>query len=540
MQIARYYHTLRYLKWSQIYWRLFYKVVKTVPDLSEPPNLRAKVSSWVKPIDKQKKLIGEQSFNFLNETHEIFSESDWNNNSIEKLWLYNLHYFDDLCAVDAKIRYSSHAKLISRWIAENIPGYGNGWEPYPLSLRICNWIKWALSGNKLHHEWIHSLAIQVRYLRNKLEWHLLGNHLFSNAKALVFAGLFFEGKEADSWLQKGLAILDLEISEQVLEDGGNFELSTMYHAIFLEDLLDVINVLRCYGYKIPPKLDTLIPLMFCWMKAMTHSDGEISFFNDAAHGIAAKTNELNRYVNRLSIHLDNNIVTDLVHLKSSGYVHAENNDALLIMDVAPIGPDYLPGHAHADTLSIEFSLFKNRIIVNSGTSCYGTSEERLRQRSTSAHSTVEINGENSSEVWGGFRVARRARPIGAKSWRTNSDIHISCAHDGYQRLVGKPIHQREVVLGDKSLVIVDRINGHYDTAVGRLYLHPLIIVELSDNPVSGKLKLPDGKMLMWQVKGCEAQIKKSTYHPEFGKSIENHYLELTFKQNQSEVILSWN
>jgi hypothetical protein len=33
---------------------------------------------------------------------------------------------------------------------------------------------------------------------------------------------------------------------------------------------------------------------------------------------------------------------------------------VLILDVAPVGPDYLPGHAHADTLSFELSLFGQR------------------------------------------------------------------------------------------------------------------------------------------------------------------------------------
>ena len=54
----------------------------------------------------------------------------------------------------------------------------------------------------------------------KIEWHILGNHLFANAKALVFAGLFFQGKEANAWLVKGSRILSNEVPEQILPDGG--------------------------------------------------------------------------------------------------------------------------------------------------------------------------------------------------------------------------------------------------------------------------------------------------------------------------------
>jgi hypothetical protein len=58
-------------------------------------------------------------------------------------------------------------------------------------------------GNVLSKKCIKSLAIQARWLSKRIEWHILGNHLFSNAKALVFAGLFFSSKESENWLKKG-------------------------------------------------------------------------------------------------------------------------------------------------------------------------------------------------------------------------------------------------------------------------------------------------------------------------------------------------
>ena len=82
-------------------------------------------------------------------------------------------------------------KTLEKWIEENPPAIGNAWEPYTISLRVVNWIKWALKGNTLKDSYTHSLAIQVRYLQSSLEIHLLGNHLIANAKALFFAGLFF-------------------------------------------------------------------------------------------------------------------------------------------------------------------------------------------------------------------------------------------------------------------------------------------------------------------------------------------------------------
>jgi uncharacterized heparinase superfamily protein len=53
---------------------------------------------------------------------------------------------------------------------------------------------------------------------------------------------FFQVKSLKIWLKKGLKIINDELNEQVLNDGGNFERSPMYHSIFLEDLLDLINI----------------------------------------------------------------------------------------------------------------------------------------------------------------------------------------------------------------------------------------------------------------------------------------------------------
>ena len=92
-----------------------------------------------------------------------------------------------------------------RWIAENPAPHGNGWEPYPLSLRIVNWIKWLVrqpAGDPAASIAIcRSLELQSHVLSQRLENDLLGNHLFENAKALIFAGCFFEGAAADAMVR---------------------------------------------------------------------------------------------------------------------------------------------------------------------------------------------------------------------------------------------------------------------------------------------------------------------------------------------------
>ncbi len=468
-------------------------------------------------------MRGPREFCFLNVSGGL--ERGWDDASRAKLWLYNLHYFDDLNAEGAAARDAWHVALMDDWIREYPPGGGTGWEPYPTSLRIVNWIKRHLDGRPLSAGQRESLAVQVRWLSRRLEWHLLGNHLFANAKALVMAGLVFDGAEADRWLAKGLSIVHRELLEQVLPDGGNFERSTMYHSIFLEDLLDLINVARSYP---DPTMAAAVDLwretagrMLSWLQALCHPDHEISLFNDAAIGIAPSPGELVAYAGRLGIPAPTSfdaaatVSPKVTVLPESGYVRIENASAVALLDVAAVGPDYLPGHAHADTLSFELSVFGRRLIVNGGTSGYGLGPERQRERGTAAHSTVVLDGQDSSEVWGRFRVARRARPFGLSVSTRADEAVVACSHDGYRRLPGRPVHRREWCLRTGGLKVWDKVEGGFQTAEARYHFHPETRVSVQGE---GRLTLdlPGCRQIHLQVAQGRLRTEPSRYADAFG------------------------
>jgi len=322
----------------------------------------------------------------------------------------------------------------------------------------------------------------------------------------------------------GLKIIERELLEQVLPDGGNFELSPMYHSIFLSDLLDLVNIHETYNKKQISGVKDKIRLMLYWLKSMCHPDGELSFFNDTALGIAPSFDDLLDYAKRLSIKNTSKKVRALEHLKNSGYIRVERENLLAMLDVANIGPDHIPGHGHADVLSFELSLFGKRFIVNSGTSVYGTSPERHKQRSTLSHSTVVIDEQNSSEVWSGFRVARRANVLNIKTKQNKNNIEISACHDGYKRLKGKPIHKRHWNFFDNKIIIKDNITGKGTHSVNsQLPLHPEVsIFNLQESSIEFEVK---GKLVKIVFEGSgKLQVVSSQYHPEFGLSIDNKKL----------------
>ena len=539
-RLLLYFHTVRYLKPAQILGRLVFRLSRKAPDLRPSPAVRLLSGSWI-PCARKSSMSGANTFRFLSVTRELSAATDWNRQDWPKLWLYNLHYFDDLNADDAAARVAWHRALMVRWIAENPPASGNGWEPYPVSLRIVNWVKWALAGNELEAGAVQSLTVQARWLSGRLEWHLLGNHLLANAKALVFAGTFFTGPEGDAWREKGLAILRREHAEQILDDGGHFERSPMYHAIILEDLLDLIQLAVLWSGAVDAALVAewrhKATRMLHWLAAMMHPDGGIALFNDAAFGIAPEPAALAVYAAAMGIPEPQDL-SPVTLLAESGYARVQQGAALLLADVGEIGPDYLPGHAHADTLSFELSVFGQRVVMNSGTSEYGLGAERLRQRGTEAHSTVQIDGADSSEVWSGFRVARRARPVGLSVSEDGNAVAVTCAHDGYRRLPGRPLHRRTWRMTTYGLQVCDAIEGGFGEAVARYHLHPA--VSISGEGGKGVLRLPDGHTMHWAVTGGSVRVVASTWHPEFGRSIASTCIELVFAGPQATMEFFWD
>jgi len=497
----------------------------TRPTNSHPPILGKYFSSEF--ITKQNITGDFINFNFLNESYNIY-EIGWDSEVISKLWRYNLHYFEFLSQANIIDKHQEVTKILDKWIDENKFGKGTGWEPYPTSLRIINLIKWHLRTSGLSDKVLTSLWNQTRWLAARPEYHLLGNHLFINAKSLFFSCALFQLDENNDIYKKAISILDKELDEQFLLDGAHFELSPMYHTLAMEDLLDLLSISSYLPLSFP-KEKIKIKLMkgMEWLKTMIYNNEELSHFNDCANGIAPRYSELKHYANRLGIDLSIEDFKNLHYHIDSGFIVFKDNDSHLIADVARIGPDYLPGHAHADTLSFELAIYGQRIIVNSGTSVYGTSFERLRQRGTAAHSTIEIDGENSSEVWSGFRVARRAMPfnieISSNSLQHNT-IGFKASHDGYQRLNNAPIHKRSWFFNENEWMIEDDISGKKNLITSRYYLHPDLQIEDNNN----EYIISKSKMNLAAIKflnTTSSDLIDSTYHDEFGVSRLNKCIQ---------------
>jgi len=515
---ALYFHSARHLKFLQAFCFIKNRIrpLAGVAEYTGHPLVRS--GTRMSPgISRNGLSTQPNEFRFLNIAKKFDPDHmDWVCPEMSRLWRYNLQYFDYLHGQN--LTPDTKWQLIDSWIQHNPPGTTDAWEPFPVSLRIANWIKWFLRPD--HAEDIHldrhkSLYHQALWLEKNLETHLLANHYFKNGKALFFGGMYFSGGDADRWLKKGTEILSAEIAEQVLGDGGHFERSPMYHAMILEDCLDLFNL--CQGQApegVPAFRDQVygrIQQMASFLAAMTHPDGKIALFNDAALGIEPLTAEITDYFERLTqIHLTPPGGKAWSFPETGYYVMAPETGCRLMVDCGPVGPDYQPGHAHSDTLSFELSLNGRRIIVDSGCHGYEDGDIRRYNRGNAGHNTLIIDGKNQSEVWESHRCARRAYPVYATLLEENDEtIHFAGAHDGYRRLNGHPVHHRRMTWSGNTIRIVDRVegNGTHDME-SRFHIHPDFNVKIEDEraviadgetPVailshhgSGRIRLTDG------------------------------------------------
>ena len=467
-------------------------------------------------------------FSFLNCDNDVGWPPDWNRNDLPKLWLYNLHYFEYLWALD----YEQAKSLVLDWVDRHpLREKQVGWEPYPTSLRLMNLCGVFFSKYRAQTEadldflnrlW-ESIYLQTQWLSEHLETHLLGNHLFENGAALAFVGSCFPGSTAERWLQLGKSILEREIAEQILNDGMHFERSPMYHCrvICVLAMLSNTGHSELLGLVREPIVRAVNAL-----NKLVHPDGQIALLNDSAFSVYNTRDELAAYVGDLLFSTIGDIESGPAGpfaLPDAGYYGFRDNDGTyIICDAAPIGPDYIPGHAHADIFSFEMSMKGRRVIVDSGVYDYEPSATREYCRSTKAHNTVEIAGLDQCEMWAAFRVGYRGYPRDVQWMPSNNGFCLKGWHDGYKRLKGSPKHSRQFKWNRSGpLVVEDQVvASRVQNAVSRIHLHPDCTVgNIRDGGV--ELVYPGGRIGVSFHGEGKLTVEKSLYCPNFGQKYEN-------------------
>lgn len=427
---------------------------------------------------------------------------DWTGEPVSQLWAYHLHYFEPLSTLHVMAREGEGAAasrivtLVEGWLNATEAGRGVGWDSYPTSVRIVQWLKvlamdeagGCLLPEGLRHAMLRSLHRQGLHLARNLELDLAANHLLKNLCALVWAGLLLDAPgttpPGEPWTRR----LAREVERQVLPDGMHEERSPAYHQLVLHDLLEVRVLRMALGDPGAGEMDGILRSMLRAMERMTRPDGSFLLFGDSANGSAPPPERIWRLATPLA-QPGGEEEEGVWALPDAGFYGYTDPHHRLAVDCGPIGPRHQPAHGHCDALSFELDIDGVPVVVDSGVHGYAGDPFREYSRSTRAHSTVMIDGKEQSEVWGLFRVARMAEV-------ERLDGPGGAGEEGGPlfRFTGActPYHARKLRqvrrfrLEDGVLLVMDEIHGGEGHRVESfLHLHPRWQLELDGEGVRG-------------------------------------------------------
>ncbi len=471
-KLLLYINTLHHLTFRQVFFQAWYPIRDSVISHAryyrryrrDHPSITLKKLSLKPPLRKKTTFTSPATFTFLNQSKHFEVSIDWNYSGYGKLWTYHLSYFDYLN--QENLAAEEGVELIQRFIRE-MPDLADAREPYPVSLRLINWLKFLYRHNIDDPDINAFMMAELHTLNRRLEYHLMANHLLENAYAMTIGGYCL--RHAPLY-QKGLRLLMEQQEEQILIDGAHYEKSPMYHQMLLDRLLDVINFT---GSDADPKLKEIAERMLSWLQEMTFTDGSAPYFNDATPGEAPSTNDLLRYAKLLGISPKG------VGLTKSGYRAFRSVNYEMVIDAGSIGPSYQPGHSHNDAGSFVLYAHGKPLIVDTAVSTYQANERRYYERSVRAHNTTHAEGVEPSELWGSFRIGRREsvrisnESIKEISILRDSPLYSSC------RIL------RTVFCDEKTVTLTDEIRGKCNDKPFLAHFHfsPGINVDIHDDTI---------------------------------------------------------
>ncbi len=403
------------------------------------------------------------------------------------------------------LRYASAVvEQLSSWLNQNPFGRGMNWRsPLELSIRLINWV-WAIDlvresglvegelGRRLWHSiFLHHWDITRKYSCGSSA----NNHRVGEAAGVFVGSSYFRQMPgADRWRDESYGILCDEILAQTYPDGCTREQAFGYHLFVLQFYLIAGIAGRRTGREFPAAYWNRLERMLEFAGAYCEGADHPSYFGDCDDGYVLDLGDGGADVEDLLC--TGAVVFDAARLKAQTGTYRESTmwllgresrsaydriavpstqklvsrafpdsgyyllqagdrrraDALsVVFDCGELGFGAIAAHGHADALSFTLRAFGREVLVDPGTYDYFTFPAwRAYFRSTPAHNTVVIDGQDQSTMAGLFLWKQRAAAR-CTAWEPNgSPVRVAGEHDGYQRLADPVRHRRTIALGPEA------------------------------------------------------------------------------------------
>ena len=472
-------------------------------------------------------------FRFLNREVQL-SPGDWRlseQGDLPHLWRFHFHYHDFL--LDAAMPGLDGVELPSieeawrfalSWIDGNPLTYlymhRDAWHPFCISRRLPVWVSlWTIAPPTpgARERVLGSLLQQARFLNRHLEWDPGGNHLVENLRALAISAAFMDGAESEGWIRTIRQVLPDQLREQVLEHGEHFERSPMYHSHMLDAVLDIRDAFQQIAPEISELCSSVAVRMSEFLKEILHPDGEIPLLGDSVLKEAPSATILIGAPNQNVP--PTQISEASANLVGPYWIWKEQECRQLLFDAGPVGADHLPAHAHCDLLNLEISIAKQRVVVDTGVYNYAGDAARQHCRSTAAHNTLQIDGQDQCDVWSSFRMGYRGHPTQIQTGEQHGFSWAKASHDGYRR-IGVPSTKRLIACrrGGPWIIVDWAVGTGTHRLTNRLHLHPDVqIIDKRDSTIT--LAVGDSRLFVTGLGDGELTVEEDWYCPEFGQRL---------------------
>lgn len=461
-------------------------------------------------------------FRFNGEMVEVRDNSIFDKPSPSLAWAEALHGFawlPPLSAAGGEAAKTLATNLITQWLKRNAKYDEPASFPHVTARRLIHLFahgRLVLSNSDMlwRSKVFVSLREQSRLLARIAGEAPEGMPRFEAAAALALSGACLaDAKRTEA----GLAMLQAEIAQQILPDGGHITRSpeNLVHAYRLITM--TMDALTATSQEIPNELrgahDRIAPMI----RFFRHGDGALALFHG---GRECDTRMIAGLLARDEVRGQ-----PFAFAPHSGYQRMTAGRTILVMDCGTAPPGAYSIDAHSSCLAFELSTSTHRIVVNCGTAAdarRATWDTALR--ATAAHSTLTLADTSTGFVlqkgvvrdFLGPRLFADVTAVETRRVETPQGWMVEASHDGYVPAFGVR-HERQMTLAPQGLSLTgsDRLlpsakqkAAEHPFAI-RFHIHPDVRVSRSQGG-DVILKLPNGEG--WRFRAsAPVTVEESVY-----------------------------
>ena len=329
----------------------------------------------------------------------------------------------------------------------------------------------------------HARHTRSYYTRHKSYFNVSPNWGLMESNGLAHMGILFpEFKEAADWQCEAMSRFEEQIRMQLCAEGMQVERASGYHLVCTFCFMQILDLALRNGVRVSDtykqNAEKMIDFVLGIMKPhgvypmLKDADESDVFGERASYGLWEDINNLNmledhndlRWVLKAGARLFDrpDMLWIATHgqqgekptlgsaaMPDSGFCTMrtgwDNDDLYCVFTCGKLGVmDQSCVHGNADALSVDVSGHGETLLIDPGRYIY-EGPWRVWFKATSAHNTITVDGQDSSELADEWMFKTKAEST-LRAWSSTDKLdYADGSHDGFERLGDPVTHRRRIV-----------------------------------------------------------------------------------------------